>query len=324
MAENTIRIRITVKDEQAQAKLAKFSQTLMEMGEKTMRLGSMVSMAVTAPIVGAFAAAVRSSEELQGTLSPIKDEFTSISKQLGDSLVPVIKQMMPDILKIVGFVGDLVDKFSALDTDSKERIVKFTAAIAAIGPALMITGQLMSFVGIIGKIGSTLGLGTSIGGAAGGAAAGGGVTAAVTGFGTALSGVVLPLTAVIGLAVALYKILDKIGAIKAAGQTIKDLGGIARAVIGQAVGGPNVDPNKLGAYVTGGMAGLQGYGQQSGMTAPTNNNAAYPNVVRYSGGQPINITVQAPGVVGTSKDLATALKPAIYDAFRQLGLAGAK
>jgi len=32
------------------------------------------------------------------------------------------------------------------------------------------------------------------------------------------------------------------------------------------------------------------------------------------------VNVNANSVVGTSKDLATALKPAIYDAIRQLGL----
>ena len=324
--ENKIRIRFVINDQEAQAQLGRVSQQLMEIGEKTMRLGTMMSAAVTAPIVGAFYAAVKGSTELQAALQPIKDETAAIAKEFGDSLVPVIKELMPDIKKVLGYVLELVRKFAELDTDSKERIVKLAIAIASLGPALMITGQLMSFVGIIGKIGSTLGLGAIGGGAAGGAgaaAAGGGVTAAVAGFGTALSTVVLPLTAVIGLAVALYKILEKIGAIKAAGETIKNIGGIARAVIGQAVGGPNVDPNKLGAYVTGGMSGLQNYGAPQTGTS-TNNNAAYPNVVRYQGGQPITVNVQANSVVGTSKDLATALKPAIYDAFRQLGLVGAK
>lgn len=323
--ENKIRIRFVINDQEAKAQLGRVSQQLMEMGEKTMRLGTMMSAAVTAPIIGAFYAAVRGSTDLQAALEPIKTETAAIAKEFGDALVPVIQQLMPDIKRVLGYVSELVRKFSELDTDSKERIVKLAIAIASLGPALMVTGQLMSFVGIIGKIGSTLGLGAIGGGAAGGAgaaAAGGGVTAAVAGFGTALTTVVLPLTAVIGLAVALYKILEKIGAIKAAGQTIKDLGGIARYVIGNAVGGTNVDPNKLGAYVTGGMAGLQSYNPQGGMTAPTNNNAAYPNVTRYSGGQPIVVNVNANGVVGTSKDLATALKPAIYDAVRQLGLVG--
>lgn len=323
--ENKIRIKFVINDDEAKQKLGRVSQQLMEMGEKVMRLGSMYSMAITAPIVGGFAAAVRSSEELQKALEPIKTEAAGIAKEFGDALVPVIKELMPDIKKVLGYVTDLVKKFTELDTDSKERIVKLAIAIASLGPALMITGQLMSFVGIIGRIGSTLGLGASVAGAggAGAAAAGGGVTAAVTGFGTALTGVILPLTGVIALAIGLYKILEKIGAIKLAGQAIKDLGGIARAVIGQAVGGPNVDQGKLGAYVTGGISGLQNYGApQTNTTA--NNNAAYPNVTRYSGGQPIVVNVNAPNVVGTTKDLANVMKPAIYDAIRQMGLVGVK
>jgi len=323
--ENKIRIRFVINDDEAKQKLGRVSQQLMEMGEKVMRLGSMMSMAVTAPIVGSFAAAVRSSEDLQKALEPIKTEAAGIAKEFGDALVPVIKELMPDINKVLGYVSDLVKKFSELDTDSKERIVKLAIAIAAIGPALMMTGQLISFVGILGRIGSTLGLGAAGAGAggAGAAAAGGGVTAAVSGLGTALTGVLIPMAGVIALAIILYKWMEKLGIIAGAMDAIKNLGGIARAAIGSTVAG--ADQGKLGAYVTGGTAGVNTYNQQNAKaTDIANRNAAYPNVVRYSGGQPIVVNVNANNVVGTTKDLANVMKPAIYDALRQLGLAGAK
>jgi len=325
--ENKIRIRFVINDQEAKAQLGRVSQQLMEMGEKVTRLGSFMTIGLTVPIMGAFAAAVKSSTELQAALSPIKDDFAAIGKELGDSLVPVVKELMPDIKIVIGYVADLVQKFSELDTKTKGNIVKLALTLAALGPITQgILGPIMSFTGIIGMIGSKLGLGAAVAGGAGAggaAAAGGGVTAAVAGFGTALSGVVLPLTAVIGLAIGLYKILEKIGAIKAAGQAISDLGGIARSVIGNVVGGPNVDQGALGAYVTGGYSGLQNYSApQTGTQA--NNNAAYPNVPRYSGGQIVNLTVNAPFVVGTTKDLANVMKPAIYDAMRQMGLVGAK
>ena len=326
MADNEIRIRITVKDEQAQKKLREFGQRMEEMGSKVGMIGGVISRYVTLPITGMFAAAIAGSEDLQAALTPIKEDFQGLAKELGNSLIPVVKDLMPDIQRIIGFVGDLVHKFTELDTDSKKRILGVAAAIASIGPALMIMGQLFQFIGALANIGSVLGVGVGVGGAAtggvGAAVAGGGVTAAVTGFGAALTGVIAPMAAVIGLAIVLYKWLDKIGAIKAAGQTIKDLGGIARYAIGSTVAG--ADPGKLNAYVTGGMTGLQNYSNPQAGTPTSNSGLTYPNVARYSGGQPITVNVSAPNVVGTQKELAAVMKPAIYEAFRQLGLSGAK
>jgi len=330
MPENKIQIRITVKDEQAQKKLREFGQRMEEMGGKISQVGSLVSQYVTLPIVGAFGAAVVASEDLQNALKPIKDEFAGIAKELGDSIVPVIQDLMPDIKRLAEFVGDLVHRFTELDTDSKKRILAFAGAIAAIGPALMIMGQLFQFIGALSNIGAILGVGASVGGTAaagaGVAAASGGVTAAVTGFGAALTGVVAPMAAVIGLAIVLYKWLDKIGAIKAAGQTIKDLGGIARAAIGSTVAG--ADPGRLNAYVTGGMEGLQNYAAQP--VGTTYSSTPGKDQLYYQGGQPymngarIEFNINAPNVVGTQKELAAVMKPAIYEAFRQLGLSGAK
>lgn len=331
MADNEVRIRITVKDEQASQKLRQFGQRMEEMGSKVSMVGGVISRYVTLPIMGMFAAAVAGSEDLQAALNPIKEEFQGLAKELGDSLVPVIKEMMPDIQRIIGFVGDLVHKFTELSPETKKTILGIALGIAAIGPALQVSGQLFQFIGALANIGSILGVGASVGGAAAGAggaaAVGGGVTAAVSGFGVALTTVIAPMAAVIGLAIVLYKWLDKIGAIKAAGQTLKDLGGIARAAIGSAVGGPNVDQGKLGAYVTGGMTGLQNYGSPQAGTPTGSSGLTYPNVKNYSGGQqlpPITVNIDAPNVVGSNKELASIMKPAIYEAFRQLGLTGNK
>jgi hypothetical protein len=202
----------------------------------------------------------------------------------------------------------------------------------------MVAGQLMSFVGIVGKLASTLGVGASVGGAAGGAAAvaGGGATAAVAGFATTLGTVVLPLTAVIGLGYALIKVLEKIGAMDAAKETLREMGTIARyGMVKGAEGlfGMKADPSKMKAFTMGGLGALPGYSGGGSFTVPTGyNDDSYlfrartgeeVNVRRPGQGMGggVSIVVNAPNVFGTSKELATALKPSIYDALRQLGKA---
>ena len=325
MADNELKIRITVQDAQAQERLIRLSLKIKQMGQDITSMGRDLTMGVTVPIIGAFAATIAASKDLQEALKPIKDEFAGIAKELGDSLVVVIKEMMPDIKLVIGYVADLVHKFAELDTDSKKRILGFIAAIAALGPALMVTGQIISFVASLQGIGAVLGMGGTAAGGVGALATGGGVTAAIGGFGAALTGVILPLVAVIGLAIILYKWLDKLGAIDAAGKAIKDLGGIIRYGIGTA-GGLGKNPGELSAYVTGGMQGLNNYGSGTGYSlppAPTNPNTRY-----YRGGQLMQggmvVNVNAPNVVGTKTELAAALKPALEMVLRQYNLLGQK
>ena len=339
--ENKIRIKFVVNDDQAKKDLREMSSRLEEVGGKITQLGGFMTAAFTVPIAGAFAAAVTQSEELQAALSPIKEEFAGIAATFGDAIVPVIEDLMPDIKRLIGFVGDLVGKFAELDTDSKKRILGFAAAIAAIGPALAVVGQLTQLVGVVGNITAALGGGVSIGAggaAAGGAAAaaGGGATAAVSGFGAALTTVVAPLAAVLALAFGLWKILEKIGATKAAGQTLKDLGGILRYGFANLMTGGDtsrLDPEKFGAWVQGGTGALgfangvsnfvvpQGFPNDSFMVGLTSGETVNVTPAGQRGGSGGTININIYSAISTPKDIANQLKPALQIARRDLGWA---
>lgn len=329
--ENKIRIKFTVNDEEAKAELKQMGQRLEELGGKVQQVGGFLTGAFTLPIAGAFAAAVSQSEELQAALNPIKEEFAGIAAELGNSLVPVIQDLMPDIKKVIGYVSDLVGKFAALDTDSKERILKLAVAIAALGPALSVTGKLIQLTGVMGNLASAAGLGVGAAGAAGGgAAAAGGATAAVTGFGAALTTVVAPLAAVGALAYGLWKILEKIGATKAAGQTLKDLGGIIRYGFGNLITGGQADPEMLSKFTTGGFGAVGWANGVSNFTVPQ----GYPNdtfLAGLSSGETVNVTpagrsggggtlivnINAPAT--SPKEMANYLDPALSTWARQMG-----
>ena len=86
---------------------------------------------------------------LSGQLQILKSQLEEVAIQIGDALMPTIK-------KIVEKIQDWVQKFSDLDEGTKEMIVKIGLVIAAIGPLLIVGGQITSGIGsimsLVGKL----------------------------------------------------------------------------------------------------------------------------------------------------------------------------
>lgn len=102
-------------------------------------------------------------DNLAGQLTILKSQLQEAAISLGDALVPTIR-------KAVKWVQEMVDKFNALDDETKENIVKFGLLLAAIGPVLTAIGTM------------TMGVGSLVGGL-------GKVITKVSGFSTAIAGV---------------------------------------------------------------------------------------------------------------------------------------
>lgn len=148
-------VTINVKANTTQAKA-----NLMELGEKISNLGMRISGAFTLPIVGAFAAAIRSSEQLQAALKPIQDAFSQVSAELGNALVPLVQELTPSIIQLAQGLSDTVRWFAELDSGTQKTIVGFAAFLAAVGPVIAIIGQLVATVGVVQTI--ITGLGTAL------------------------------------------------------------------------------------------------------------------------------------------------------------------
>lgn len=96
-------------------------------------------------------------DNLSGQLTILKSQLQEAAISIGDSLVPKIRE-------VIAKIQEWVDWFNSLNDSQKETVVAVAAVVAAIGPLLLITGQIAS------SIGSILSLATQIGalGAAGG------------------------------------------------------------------------------------------------------------------------------------------------------------
>lgn len=102
------------------------------------------------------------NDNLKGQLTLLKSALEGVALQLGEILLPHIKNF-------VAKIQELVQKFSELSPEQQEQIVKFAAIAAAIGPCLVIVGKLITTIGttisVVQKLKSGLTLlGTAIGG----------------------------------------------------------------------------------------------------------------------------------------------------------------
>jgi phage-related protein len=178
MAE-VIEIDINAKDNTAGATksvLTKF-QTL---GRDLGGIGSSMSNIFTRPLMdlGRF---ITKNKEVQDAMIPITQKFTEVGDKLALAFVPVIERLTPALLGLADLLIKIIDWFSGLPPGIQDFTVVFLGIVAAIGPALLVIGQLITGFGIVSAFFTT-------GAGAGFATAVAGVFGAIT----------LPILALIG------------------------------------------------------------------------------------------------------------------------------
>ncbi|MBR2555116.1 MAG: phage tail tape measure protein [Aeriscardovia sp.] len=125
-------------------------------------------------MMGGFGGSI---EKLKSSLDVL---MTSLGQLAAQYLTPVIEK-----------VQGAIDKFMALDDETKEHIIKIAGIVAAVGPVLLIIGKVVSGIGSIISIAS-------------------GLIAAITAISAPVLGVIAVITAVIAIGVLLYKNWDTI------------------------------------------------------------------------------------------------------------------
>ncbi len=86
--------------------------------------------------------ALRTSGSFANQVRRLGGQFTEFSEELGNILIPVIKN-------VIKFFGDVIQKFRDLDGNTKILIVALVAAAAAFGPMLTVLGMIISPIGLI-------------------------------------------------------------------------------------------------------------------------------------------------------------------------------
>lgn len=139
-------------------------------------------------------------DNLSGQLTILKSAVEGFAISIGETLMPMIKN-------IVAKLQSFVDWLNNLDEGTRETILKIGLFVAALGPALVIIGNVVSKVGTAMKVISKLG--TVINGASVVAEGGGAAAAAARGGLSACLGPILAVVAAIAVLVAAFTHLWK-------------------------------------------------------------------------------------------------------------------
>lgn len=95
-------------------------------------------------------------DNLPGAIEQMKGAIESLMIKLGEALVPTIR-------KITEFITSLVEKLNSLSDEQIQQIVQIAAVVAAVGPALLIIGKVISAVtSIIGVVKNLFTIGSAL------------------------------------------------------------------------------------------------------------------------------------------------------------------
>lgn len=88
--------------------------------------------------------------EFDNTMNRIKQSFSQVKNELGLALLPVMEQFATFLeTKLIPFVNGIVEKFSSLDTGTKNLIIGILGFTAILAPLLIIIGKMISGIGAL-------------------------------------------------------------------------------------------------------------------------------------------------------------------------------
>ena len=81
-------------------------------------------------------------DNLEGQLTILKSQLQELAISIGDVLVPVIRD-------IVSFIQKVVDKLNGMDEGTRKFIITAALVVAAVGPILIVVGKIITAIGTI-------------------------------------------------------------------------------------------------------------------------------------------------------------------------------
>lgn len=128
-----------------------------------------------------------------------RQKIETTLQKLGDAIAPALIKAAEALEPLINKIIQAADTFTKLPESAQQTIIGVLAVVAAIGPALVIFGQLASAVSSIAGLFSLFGGGAAVA-AEGATVVGGAATAA----GVSISAIALPIAAAIAAIVALF------------------------------------------------------------------------------------------------------------------------
>ncbi len=137
----------TVKAYAYQNGIAKVGEEMTQTEKVMARFG--VIMEQTGSAQGDLA---RTIDSPANQLRVLKSEIGQAATEFGVAMMPAIQSLMSAAKPLADKITELANKFASLAPETQKNIVYALAFAAALGPVLMITGQLIKTVGLLVKV----------------------------------------------------------------------------------------------------------------------------------------------------------------------------
>lgn len=192
-------------------------KSFKDVGKDLKDAGQALSMAITLPILGvvgaSLAAAAQADESVKATLQSMENSVTSTMAHLGEAILPSIVLIFNALSPFLDLLNMAIDAFQMLPAPVQTVVVVLALMAAAIGPLLMLVGQLMiAYTQIVPVLfASTAAKTTAAGASIGLAAAEGTATTATYGLAGAVNTLLGPvglLLSALTLIMAIWSVFD--------------------------------------------------------------------------------------------------------------------
>lgn len=129
-------------------------------------------------------------EEAEKRYSTTESKLTQAKEKISNVGIEIGERLLPYLDKGLDFLDRVIEAWDKLSPETQDMIVKITAITAALSPALIVGGKVISGAGsIVGGAGKVIGVIGKIGGALSG---GGGLLTALSTVGTFITGTAIP------------------------------------------------------------------------------------------------------------------------------------
>ena len=149
-------------------------------------------------------------DNLSGDITKVKSKLQEIAIQLAKTLMPMIKDG-------VAWLQKVLDKFSNLDPKTQKLIVKIGMIAAVVGPVLLVVGKIIAVVGSV-----VSGIGSVVGAVGAASAAAGGLIPMIAGIAAAAAPFLIGGAIIAGIIAAIVLIVKHWDDIKEAAGKVKE------------------------------------------------------------------------------------------------------
>jgi hypothetical protein len=137
-------------------------RSLKEVGKDLKEAGSAMTVGITAPVLGLVGAALLAASKTDAKTKEVMDRMTgridSTMAHLGSAITPVFEKVVDKgVIPMLDGLNQLIDAYESLPTPVQDFIAVLVILLAALGPVLLVVGQVLTTAAALAPVITALG-----------------------------------------------------------------------------------------------------------------------------------------------------------------------